>query len=45
MIDHLVNVADYDRDGEINYQEFARILTCDDITKIKREGAEGRAGR
>jgi Ca2+-binding EF-hand superfamily protein len=40
MIDHLVNVADYDRDGEINYQEFARILTCDDITKIKREGAE-----
>ena len=40
MIDHLVNVADYDRDGEINYQEFARILTCDDITKYKKEGAE-----
>ena len=39
-IDHLVNVADYDRDGEINYQEFARILTCDDITKFKKEGAE-----
>jgi Ca2+-binding EF-hand superfamily protein len=39
-IDHLVNVADYDRDGEINYQEFARILTCDDITAIKKEGAE-----
>ena len=65
-IDHLVNVADYDRDGEINYQvppppahpphsplspskplpsplppqEFARILTCDDITKFKKAGAE-----
>lgn len=39
-IDHLVNVADYDRDGEINYAEFARILTADDITTIKKEGAE-----
>lgn len=39
-IDHLVNIADYDRDGEINYAEFARILTCDDIAAIKKEGAE-----
>jgi len=39
-IDHLVNIADYDRDGEINYKEFARILTSEDITKIKKEGAE-----
>jgi len=30
-----VNVADYDGDGEINYAEFANILTADDITKIK----------
>ena len=40
FIDHLVNIADYDRDGEINYAEFARILTCDDIVAIKKEGAE-----
>jgi len=39
-LDHLVNVADYDRDGEINYKEFARILTVDDITKIKKDGVE-----
>jgi hypothetical protein len=39
-IDHLVNIADYDRDGEINYSEFARILTCDDIVSIKKAGAE-----
>lgn len=39
-VDHLVNIADYDRDGEINYAEFARILTCDDIVTMKREGAE-----
>jgi len=35
FIEHLVNMADYDRDGEINYQEFSRILNCDDITTIK----------
>ena len=40
FIEHLVNVADYDRDGEINYNEFARIITCDDITKVKYEGAD-----
>ena len=40
FIDHLVNIADYDRDGEINYAEFARILTVDDITKFKKAGAE-----
>jgi len=39
-IDHLVNIADYDRDGEINYAEFARILTCDDPVAIKKDGAE-----
>jgi len=39
-IDHLVNIADYDRDGEINYSEFARILTADDIVSIKKAGAE-----
>ena len=26
--------------GEINYAEFARILTVDDITKFKKKGAE-----
>lgn len=40
FVEHLVNIADEDRDGEINYHEFTRILTADDITKIKVEGAE-----
>ena len=31
-----MNVADYDRDGEIGYAEFARILTVDDITQYKK---------
>ena len=39
-VEHLVNVIDYDRDGEINYAEFARLLTADDIVGIKKEGAE-----
>ena len=39
-VEHLVNIADYDRDGEINYAEFAKILTVDDITTMKREGIE-----
>jgi Ca2+-binding EF-hand superfamily protein len=39
-VEHLVNIADYDRDGEINYAEFAKILTIDDITTMKREGIE-----
>ena len=43
-IDHLVNVADYDRDGEINYAEFARILTADDITKMKKENTDAEDG-
>lgn len=40
FVEHLVNIADYDRDGEINYAEFARILSVDDITKFKKAGAE-----
>lgn len=40
FIEHLVNVADSDRDGEINHAEFSRILTCDDITKFKAEGSD-----
>lgn len=40
FIEHMVNIADADRDGEINYHEFTRILSCDDITKIKVAGAE-----
>ena len=39
-LEHLVNVIDSDRDGEINYAEFAKLITCDDIVKIKVDGAE-----
>lgn len=40
FIEHLINIADSDRDGEINVAEFTRILECDDITKMKVAGAE-----
>ena len=40
LLEHLINVCDYDRDGEIGYPEFARILQADDIVDIKAAGAE-----
>jgi hypothetical protein len=34
FIEHLINVADYNRDGELSYTEFTQLLECDDITKF-----------
>jgi Ca2+-binding EF-hand superfamily protein len=34
-IETLIDFADYDGDGEINYAEFARVLTADDVMKMK----------
>ena len=33
-IETLIDFADFDGDGEINYAEFARILTADDVMKM-----------
>ena len=34
-IETLIDFADYDGDGEINYAEFARVLTADDVMAMK----------
>jgi len=34
FVEHLINVADYNRDGELSYTEFTQLLECDDITKF-----------
>jgi len=33
-IETLIDFADYDGDGEINYAEFARVLTADDVMRM-----------
>ena len=35
LIEKLIDLADYDGDGEINYAEFARIMTAEDIMGLK----------
>ena len=35
-IETLIDFADHDGDGEINYAEFARILTADDVMNMKQ---------
>jgi len=40
MLEHMINVCDINRDGEIGYKEWARIMSADDITEIKVKGAE-----
>ena len=35
-IETLIDFADFDGDGEINYAEFARILTADDVMAMKQ---------
>ena len=34
-IETLIDFADFDGDGEIDYAEFARVLTADDILNMK----------
>ena len=34
-IETLIDFADFDGDGEINYAEFARVLTADDVLAMK----------
>ena len=34
VIDNLIDFADYDGDGEINYAEFARVLSADDVMNM-----------
>ena len=35
-IENLLDFADYDGDGEINYAEFCRVLTADDVMSMKQ---------
>ena len=35
MLDNLLDYADFDGDGSIEYAEFARVLTADDVLKMK----------
>ena len=34
-LDIIINMADFDGDGKINYAEFARMITAGDITNLK----------
>jgi hypothetical protein len=36
VMDKLIDLADYDGDGQINFAEFARLVTADDITNLKQ---------
>lgn len=35
VLDQLVDLADYDKDGLINYAEFARLITAEDVVNMK----------
>ncbi len=35
-MDNLIDFADFDGDGQINYAEFCRCLTADDILSMKQ---------
>ena len=35
VLDNLLDYADFDGDGSIEYAEFARVLTADDVLKMK----------
>jgi len=35
VLDKIIRLADFDGDGSINYAEFARIMTTEDVTKMK----------
>ena len=34
-IENLIDFADFDGDGVINYAEFARVLTAEDVMRMK----------
>lgn len=36
VMDKLIDLADYDGDGQINFAEFARLVTAEDITNLKQ---------
>ena len=36
VLDRLIDMADFDGDGEINFAEFARIMTCDNVLNMKK---------
>jgi len=46
VINALIDLADYDGDGNINYAEFARLMTADDILAMKNtlQAAGGATG-
>jgi Ca2+-binding EF-hand superfamily protein len=36
VMDRIIKLADYDGDGVINFAEFARIMTAEDVLKLKK---------
>ena len=36
VLDRMIDLADFDGDGDINFAEFARVMTTDDILNMKR---------
>ena len=37
IINKIIELADMDGDGDVDYSEFARIMTADDIIYLKSE--------
>ena len=35
VLENLIDFADFDGDGVINYAEFARVLTAEDVMRMK----------
>ena len=43
MLERILDLADYDGDGEINYAEFARVLHAKDVFAMTNEYMRKRA--
>jgi hypothetical protein len=44
-LDQLIDLADYDHDGLVNYAEFARLITAEDVINMKDTLSGGRDER